>query len=272
MDVLWYDFRKNIHSLGYSDQILFTVASLQIIFIAFYLHGWFFILADWYGFMDKYAIRSGKHRLPSLEMQWTAVREASIDLFLIKPVVLYFIYPFVGNIFIIFDGVLPSMGEVFLQWLSMNLIFSTSLYFFHRAMHHKYLYQYIHKRHHTYHDTVGFTAQYAHPVEGMISAFHVIFGIMIVRPHFLVYCIFLATTMTEIIDSHAGYDVPWSWLYPWSDRYFWGSGARAHDYHHSHNLGIYGGGLTGLWDKLLGTDADFVKFESKRLKELKEHN
>jgi hypothetical protein len=30
-------------------------------------------------------------------------------------------------------------------------------------------------------------------------------------------------------------------------------------------VGIYGGGLTGLWDKLLGTDVEFRRFEEKRL-------
>jgi len=240
-----------------------------VIFVCFYLHGWFFVFADWYGFLDKYAIRSGVHKNATEAKQWAAIKEASIDLFLVKPVIFYFVYPVVADRFIYFNNDLPTIQWGVLQWLSLKAIFATSLYILHRAMHHRSIYQYVHKKHHTYHDTVGFAAQFAHPVEGLVSALHVVFGILLVRPHFVVYCAFLASTMVEIVDSHCGYDVPWSWLYPWSDRYYWGSGARTHDYHHSHNLGTYGGGLLGVWDRWLGTDADFRKFEEKRLGELK---
>jgi sterol desaturase/sphingolipid hydroxylase (fatty acid hydroxylase superfamily) len=46
--------------------------------------------------------------------------------------------------------------------------------------------------------------------------------------------------------------------------YHWGSGPRAHDYHHSHNIGMYGGGLFGIWDKIFGYDKEFNKFENER--------
>ena len=267
MDV-WLSFRADAQAAGITDRIMFTGGTLTVILVAFYLHGWFFVLADWYGFLDRYAIRSGKHRLVAIERQWEAIREATIDVFAVKPVLLYFIFPYVAGIFIHFDKELPSLSTAACNWLCMKCIFATSLYWLHRGMHHKAIYQYVHKRHHSYYDTVGFTAQYAHPVESLVSSLHVIFAIILVRPHFLVYCAFMATTMMEIVDAHCGYDVPWSILYPWSDWYFWGSGARVHDYHHSHNLGTYGGGITGLWDRLLGTDADFVKYEEKRKSDL----
>ena len=261
---LWIELQRNSSAIGIDERSLFCLITLSIILIFFYLHGWFYVFADWFGFLDQYAIRSGNHKVATIEKQWEAIREATIDVFIVKPVVLYFIYPYVAGKYIYFDSHLPSWQTCILNWLSMKLIFSTSLYWIHRAMHHKSIYQYVHKRHHTFHDTVGFASQYAHPVEGMLSALHVIFGVMLVKPHFIVFSAFMATTLFEIVDAHCGYDVPWAWLYPWSDRYFWGSGARAHDYHHSHNIGIYGGGLTGLWDRLLGTDVEFRRFEEKR--------
>lgn len=264
-NVVWIELLSHLQELGISQRILFCASSLSIILVFFYLHGWFFVLADWYGFLDKYAIRSGNHRVATVDKQWEAIREATLDAFVVKPLVLFFVYPYVADDYIHFGPTIPDARTFIFQWIIMKAIFATSLYCLHRAMHHKSIYQYVHKRHHTYHDTVAFASQFAHPVEGLASAFHVILAIYLIRPHFLVYCCFLASTVTEIIDSHCGYDVPWAWLYPWSDWYFWGSGARAHDYHHSHNVGVYGGGLLGLWDRVLGTDVDFRRFEEKRL-------
>lgn len=263
---IWSEVQAQLAIAEISERSTFVGGTLLVIFIFFYLHGWFFVLADWYGFLDRYAIRSGNHKVATIDKQWDAIKEASIDVFLIKPVVLYFVYPFVAGKYIHFDSGLPTIGTALFHWLCMKLVFSTSLYWLHRAMHHKSVYQYVHKRHHLYHDTVGFASQYAHPIEGMVSALHVILGILLMRPHFVVFLFFMATTMTEIIDSHCGYDVPWAWFYPWSDRYFWGSGARAHDFHHSHNVGVYGGGLTGLWDVVMGTNAAFAAHEMKRLR------
>jgi sterol desaturase/sphingolipid hydroxylase (fatty acid hydroxylase superfamily) len=246
-----------------SNRTLFVVVSWIIIFVMNYLHAWFFVMADWYGFLDKYAIRSGKKRLPSMDKQWVAINEASVDLFLIKPLLLYFTYPYITEPFVIF-GNAPAIGEMFGDWLLMSIYFSTSLYFIHGAMHRSsFLYKHIHKRHHSYHATVGFAAQYAHPLEGLASSMHVVGALVFVQPHFITYCLFLATTMTEIVDSHCGYDVPWSFLFPWAGCYPWGAGALMHDYHHSHNLGTYGGGLLGLWDWLFGTDADYRAFCTK---------
>lgn len=269
---MWTELRDHAHSLNCSDRLLFTATSLLIIFTCFYVHGWIFVFADWNGILDKYAIRSGDHKVATLEKQLEAIKEASIDMFVVKPMVLYFSFPFVANIFIQFDCSPPSLMIGLIQWIMMKLVFATSLYWLHRAMHHKAVYKYVHKRHHSYHDSVAFASQYAHPIEGIVSSLHVIFAIVFVKPHFVVYCAFLATTMIEIVDAHCGYDVPWAWLYPWSDKYPWGSGARAHDFHHSHNVGIYGGGLVGLWDRALGTDADFRKFEMKRLTDQNKNN
>jgi methylsterol monooxygenase len=261
----WIQFLVSCQNFGVNERLVFCGVSLTVIFLCFYVHGWFFVFADWYGFLDKYAIRSGNHKLPTVDKQWDAIKEATIDVIVVKPIVLYFVYPYVAGKFIHFGPTIPAVSTCLFQWILMKVIFATSLYWLHRAMHHKSIYQYVHKRHHTYHDTVGFASQFAHPVEGMVSAFHVVLAIYLIRPHFVVFCCFLGSTVFEIVDAHCGYDVPWSWLYPWSDRYFWGSGARAHDYHHSHNVGIYGGGLIGLWDRVLGTDVDFRRFEGKRL-------
>ena len=236
--ISWSSFYEYIRiECGISDDLMFTGISFIIYFITYYIHSWLFIVCDWYGYLDRYAIRSGRHRLPSIDQQWAAIREASLDTFIMKPLLLYFSYPFVSKPFISY-GEPPSPQKALLDWFLLSAVFSTSLYFIHAALHKvPFLYKHVHKKHHSFYESVSFAAQYHHPVEAIASALHVVFGTILVRPHFLVFCVFLATTMIEVVDSHCGYDVPWQYIYPWSGRYPWGSGVRPHDYHHSHNLG-----------------------------------
>ena len=97
--------------------------------------------------------------------------------------------------------------------------------------------RHVHKTHHSFYDTVGFAAQYHHPLESVFGAIYVVAGAALVQPSLCTFTLFLATRFSEIIDAHCGYEVPWRVMYPWSDYYPWGSGCRLHDYHHSHNRG-----------------------------------
>lgn len=72
--------------------------------------------------------------------------------------------------------------------------------------------------------------------------------------------IWLIYRIGETVQSHSGYDFPWFSVFNLP----WGLGARAHDYHHSHNRGVYG--MYMFWDRIMGTDAEFrayVKSGSK---------
>lgn len=266
INTLWIQFRDYLYTHYHLDnQSIYTLISCMIVFLTYYCHGWFFVFADWYGFLNKYCIRNGTHRIPSLSQQWAAIREATLDTFLLKPLILYFIYPYIIEPYVSFDDT-PSLTRILVDSTLMLILFSTSLFFIHGALHKiTFLYKHVHKRHHSFHESVAFAAQYHHPVEALASACHVICAVALVKPHFLSYCLFLGLTLMEIVDSHCGYDVPWAVLYPWSGHYPWGSGARLHDYHHSHNLGTFGGGITGLWDWAFGTDADFRAYEKQRI-------
>ena len=57
-----------------SHQVLFTVVCFAITLVGYYAHGWFFVLADEYRFLDAYEIRSGKHRVPSGDLKWSAIK------------------------------------------------------------------------------------------------------------------------------------------------------------------------------------------------------
>jgi sterol desaturase/sphingolipid hydroxylase (fatty acid hydroxylase superfamily) len=65
-----------------------------------------------------------------------------------------------------------------------------------------------------------------------------------------------ALKLWQSIDAHSGYNLP----FPISPFSFitWMDCAPAHDYHHSNNLGNFGGFFI-FWDWLMGTDEKYLK-------------
>jgi sterol desaturase/sphingolipid hydroxylase (fatty acid hydroxylase superfamily) len=276
---LWLSFLEEINSAHASSSLVSSLFSSPnhfqffllcwlIIFFAFYLHSWLYLFADWGYFgqwVEKYAIRSpGKHRYASMKLQTQAIHEATLDTFLIKPVLFYFGFSYLQSS-LSFESTLPSPLKCLYDWILLNFLFSTSLYFIHRSLHlSPFLYKNFHKKHHLFTATIGFTSLFAHPIESLASAFHFLFPIFFLKPHFLTFLLFHLSVTLEFVDSHCGYDVPWGWIYPWAEIYPWGSGVRIHDFHHSHNIGGFGGGLFGIWDRIFQTDQDYRSFEQKR--------
>lgn len=238
---------------------IITLAVINLIFNLF--HCLLFYYCDKFNLLNKYAIRDDKHKLPSNKLYKTALNEAYLDTFLIKPFMMFILYPYVIEPYVSFDyNNIPSIIKICYTIIIMMLSFSTTLYFLHMAFHKfSFLYKY-HKKHHEFHESVGIAGLYSHFVEGIFTMMHVLIPIIVLKPHFITTSLFFIVTLIEIVDAHCGYDVPWKFLYLWSDFYPWGCGARAHDFHHSHNIGMYGGGLTGLWDYIFGSDKEFRKY------------
>ena len=253
------------HSLNddeYSKQTIFAVVSSFVTLVGYYIPGCFFVLADKYRFLDAYAIRSGKHRVPPQKLTLAAIKEATLDTFIVKPLLFYFLFPLFETT--LSFGEFPSVSVGFTQWIIMEVSFSITFYIAHRLLHNSpFLYKHIHKVHHTFHESIGFAGQYSHPVENVMGGLHLLIAVLIVRPHVTVFWINLFTRYVEIVDAHSGYEVPWRVVYPWASCYPWACGASVHDFHHSHNRGAYGGGILSV-DKLLGTDQDYRDFLLKK--------
>jgi hypothetical protein len=62
------DFFSNL--FVYNEQRVFSAAVLTLISVVFYrIHGWLFVLADWYGFLDRMRSKSlQSERLPSARL------------------------------------------------------------------------------------------------------------------------------------------------------------------------------------------------------------
>ena len=285
LDSIWINIYNTCIDYKISNSNLFGLGIYITYFIFFYIHSWFFQLADWYGFLNQYSIRNthttnnnnnnnnnihnihkiGTRRTPPLEDQWIGLKECTIDILFIKPILLYIMAPYMLD-YISFELILPSTSIIVIDIFIMEIIFSTLFYFGH-VIYHKipFLYKNIHKKHHYFHESIAFTAQYFHVFESICSICYLLLGALIIKPHYITFLIFLIFRFIEIVDAHCGYDIPWKCLYLWSDFYPWGlNGARMHDFHHSHNIGAYGGGMI-CWDYICGTDINFRNFEKNRI-------
>ncbi|CAN6466557.1 unnamed protein product [Victoria cruziana] len=124
---------------------------------------------------------------------------------------------------------LPSLGEAGAQLMVYFLVEDYGNYWIHRWMHHwSWAYDKIHHVHHEFAAPVGFSATYAHWVEIVVLGLPTIAGPAMVPCHVLTLCAWIALRQMEAIETHCGYDFPWS---PTKLIPFYG-GAEYHDYHH----------------------------------------
>lgn len=107
---------------------------------------------------------------------------------------------------------------------------------------------------------MGISSEYAHPVEHLFSNIVPVAGIMIMGSHVLVFWLWLAIRIGEIVDTHSGFEFKYS---PYS-MFWWQGGADRHEFHHSHNVGCYGS-FTVIWDAIMGTDEAYNKYRLRKM-------
>jgi len=136
-------------------------------------------------------------------------------------------------------------------------------YFLHRALHHKSVYKYIHKLHHTYTSPFGgIQAEFAHPAETVILGIGFFVALLLLCNHLAFMWLWLALRLVETFDIHTGYDIPWNPL-KLVPGY---GGVRAHDFHHQKFNGNYASTFV-WWDLLLGTNSDFIQHQTNQRRE-----
>ncbi|OMP00595.1 Fatty acid hydroxylase [Corchorus olitorius] len=123
---------------------------------------------------------------------------------------------------------LPSMWEMLSQLVVYFLIEDYTNYWLHRLLHCKWGYEKIHHVHHEYSSPFGFAAPYAHWAEILILGFPTFLGPTMVPCHMITLYIWAILRHVEAIQTHSGYEFPWS---PTNLVPFY-VGAEYHDYHH----------------------------------------
>ncbi|XP_050229977.1 methylsterol monooxygenase 1-1-like [Mercurialis annua] len=162
---------------------------------------------------------------------------------------------------------LPSGWEIALQLLVYFMVEDYTNYWIHRFLHGKWGYEKIHRVHHEYAAPIGYAAPYAHWAEILILGIPSFLGPAMAPGHMITFWLWIALRQIEAIETHSGYDFPWTLT-----KYipFYG-GADYHDYHH------YVGGQSQsnfasvftYCDYIYGTDKGY-RYQKKVLKKLKE--
>jgi 4-alpha-methyl-delta7-sterol-4alpha-methyl oxidase len=145
-------------------------------------------------------------------------------------------------------GPLPPWYVVMMQLLVFVYLDDFLYYWFHRAMHTRWLYKRIHGWHHRIVTPWAITGHYMHPVEYVLTAAVALAGPVLLGSHVVVLWLWFAFRQWEAAEGHCGYDFPWTPTHalPFND------GARHHDFHHARVRGNYAGFLTYV-DWMFGT-------------------
>jgi len=144
------------------------------------------------------------------------------------------------------------IGIPFVQFVVAICIVDTWQYFLHRAMHmNKFLYTWLHSRHHRLYVPYAYGALYNHPIEGFLldtlgaGLAYLVTG-MTVRQGL----VFFTCSTIKTVDDHCGYAFPWDPL-----QHMTSNNAAYHDIHHQ-SWGIktnFSQPFFTFWDRILGT-------------------
>lgn len=177
----------------------------------------------------------------------------------------------------------PSTGTILLQLALCAVAEDAAFYWCHRTLHHPSLYPHVHKVHHQYYHSFTLASEHAHPVEFLLgdliplvlgpnlwngtAAFFPSLGLS--PMHTLVLWMWILLRIAVSVEEHCGYEFPWSpmrVLATLPGSLAWGASPGGHDWHHSHNMGMYASQFA-WWDALCGTDTVYKEWKGKREKE-----
>jgi len=236
---------------------VFGSAALHVV-LTLVLNAWPMILQN-IPRLQKYKIQQDK--APASAQQWSHVFvHIGASQLLVQLPLITGQYFFLWYFDIPFDY--DSMpGTLSMAWrVALSLVVDdTWVYFGHRALHHRSIYKYIHKVHHTYTSPFAPDAEYEHPVETVVLGVGFFLACTLFTNHLLFMWIWLYVRLLVTYDSHSGYDLPLN-LFHLMPCY---NGAREHDWHHQFFNGNYAPTFT-WWDRLLGTSVQFEDFERRR--------
>jgi len=152
------------------------------------------------------------------------------------------------------DFGLPTVWVFTWQLILIFLIDDLYFYFYHAALHTKFLYKRIHKTHHRSTMPIPMEYIFTHPLEWFFGAIGPFIGLVVIASfsEINIYAFWVMSALRNLheLDIHSGIkSSKITSLIP-----FYGT-TEHHDLHHSKNRGNYASTFT-LWDKVFGTEID----------------
>ncbi|KAK2675903.1 hypothetical protein RAB80_008088 [Fusarium oxysporum f. sp. vasinfectum] len=225
-----------------------------------------YMMMDYIPYFQQFRIQ--KQKIPTLKEQWDCAAIVLISHFTAELPQIWFFHPVATYLGMDYGVPFPPVWKMALQIAICFVMEDAWHYWFHRALHYGPLYKAIHKMHHTYSAPFGLAAEYASPIETALLGIGVV-GCPVVllaitgELHLFTMYTWIVLRLFQAIDSHSGYD------FPWSLRHFlpvW-AGAAHHDLHHEKFIGNYASSFR-WWDYCLDTEAGAEAHKRRREKKL----
>lgn len=241
------------------ERLIFTVGTVAAHSVTFWTLNALLYVCYTRGYFKQYRIQD---KLPDENLSWKCFINCLISHFIVGPIAAYLMFPRFKAYGMTIDGPLPSAAIIIRDILIAVAFNDTFFYWSHRLLHHKAIYKFIHKKHHTFKQNIGIASEFAHPVEDLCNIFATVGGCLFMGSHAYVLWLWLVIRIAETVDAHSGYLFPWSPFSLFSVQ----GGAERHEFHHSHNVGNFGSFFI-FWDWLMGTDVDYLAYKAKIAKE-----
>ncbi|KAI1431496.1 C-4 sterol methyl oxidase [Xylaria sp. CBS 124048] len=225
------------------------------------------MIIDRIPYFNKYKLQNQK--IPTIKEQWECASLVLLSHFTVELPQIWLFHPIATYFGMDFGVPFPSIGTMAFQIAIFFIMEDTWHYWFHRALHYGPLYKMIHKLHHTYSAPFGLAAEYASPIEVLLLAMGtvgspILWVSLTGDLHLVTMYIWIVGRLFQAIDSHSGYDFPWSLRHFLP---FW-AGAEHHDVHHERFIGNYSSSFR-WWDYMLDTESGPEAAKRRREKKLK---
>lgn len=211
------------------------------------------MIIDRMPYFRKYKLQNQK--IPTLKEQWDCASLVLLSHFTVELPQIWLFHPIATYFGMDYGVPFPPLWKMALHISVFFVLEDTWHYWFHRALHYGPLYKMIHKLHHTYSAPFGLAAEYASPIEVMLLAMGtvgspILWVSLTGDLHLFTMYMWIVGRLFQAIDSHSGYDFPWS-LHNFLP--FW-AGAHHHDVHHERFIGNYSSSFR-WWDYMLDTES-----------------